>query len=833
MAMKDGNFLKTAAPAAALLLGLLCAIIAFYPVLAPLLDGRLQFTYGDLNSPYGTDSAAIRKEWTFNTFDQGSNRIETNRFYPIAALSALSDWVELSESQVISTLIVLSMALGGLGIYLIAKGFIQDWRYSSAAILALVPFYFLNLWSVERLCHVWIWFTYAVFPLLLALGFMFLRDGKRSRLIAYSLLLAFFGFPPHSLIYLLFFHAFIIAFAILAKKKRSDAALLAIVPLVIYALINLPPLTLGESLPGNVVAGIGGDSLGLLSRNGELSNLFAFSNNWWYQVSRAAIYSNPAFTCSSIGIFAVVLLALGLSYGRMGREGMVASILALAFVLAVMFIAQGVKNGILAPALREIADSFFSAVLRPFREWARVSILIPPLIAVILASCLNDRGIRLPLIACFSALVIANIAVSPSWAYLSDVHAATFGIDDFQHLKEALGPDSKTIWPGTNNKHLPAVTASGKNTSTNTDIRRISGVANLYYPAVIGGYENKSSWKVAPRPLMDALNIRDVITLDAPGEHAGYGWMDCSDIGSLTLCHDGNASTPLRIYDGAIVATAASMEPMFHIPLEDYALTGENVPFGGYSASAIGDGASNGSVGRIYVIEAESGLKGDKHAFISPEASNRTAVYFPGILRTAIDAPEDGDYGIALIGNGSFDVSAGGRNFSLMTQSKGYTLGGPFHLGKGAADIGITRSKRGENLDAVVVYRMKDGGPFAAGTPAPATIDGYASISPTEWRMNISARKQFLLAFAETYDPGWVADVYKDGAVVKTIRTTSLYNNMNGYWIDETGELEVVLRYEPQEMFERTMIVSMAAILASAGLLALAIWKEVESDGKD
>jgi hypothetical protein len=835
--MKRGGegFHTTAAPATAFLLGLLITIIVYYPVLAPLFDGKLQFTYGDLNAPYGEDSASIRKEWTFYTFDQGTNKVETNRFYPLAALSALSDWIEFSESQLTSALIVLSMVLGGLGLYLIGRNFIQDWRYCSAAILALIPFYFLNLWSVERICHVWIWFTYAIVPLFLALGIMFLRDGRNSRLIAYSLLMAFFGFPPHSLIYILFFHAFVIAFAALSNKKWSDVAKLAFIPLVIYVLINLPPLSLGQNLQGEVVSGIGEDGIRLLSRNGELANLFAFSNNWWYQVSKTEIFSNPAFTYSSIGVFALIFLSFGLSFGRMGRDERIVSILALAGLLAIIFIAQGAKNSILAPALLAIAKSDFSVVLRPFREWARICILIPPIIAIILASCMNDRAFRLPIIACFSALVLANIAFSPSWSYMSNVHAATYGIDDFQYLKDHVGIDSKTIWPGIMDNRLPTTTASGKNTSTNTGIRRISGIGRLYYSEVVAGYEDRKRWKVMPRPLMDALNIRDVITTDYREALEWYGWMDCTDIGHMVLCHDGKASTPLRVYDGAIIADAVSMEPLFHIPSEDYALTSENVSFGKYFATGIGRNGSAASGSPIYSIEAESGLDGQKHKLVSPESSNRTSVFFPGNLSASMDFPEGGDYGIALLGNGSFAVAVGGNNLSLRIAEDGYVLSGPFHLENGASDIRIKRSNRSDSLDAILVYRYENGssgGPFAIGTPPPARIEEYSNVDPTRWHMKISAQKPFLLAFAETYDTQWIAEVYRDGRQIGTIMPISLYDTMNGYWVNETGELEIRLRYKSQERYEQAMIVSLAAIAACAGGLALTAWKEGASDGK-
>ena len=42
---------------------------------------------------------------------------------------------------------------------------------------------------------------------------------------------------------------------------------------------------------------------------------------------------------------------------------------------------------------------------------------------------------------------------------------------------------------------------------------------------------------------------------------------------------------------------------------------------------------------------------------------------------------------------------------------------------------------------------------------------------------------------------------------------------INGFWIDETGDLEIVLRYKPQDWFERGLVVSILTFLACVGYL--------------
>ena len=54
-----------------------------------------------------------------------------------------------------------------------------------------------------------------------------------------------------------------------------------------------------------------------------------------------------------------------------------------------------------------------------------------------------------------------------------------------------------------------------------------------------------------------------------------------------------------------------------------------------------------------------------------------------------------------------------------------------------------------------------------------------------------------MLSFAEAYDPLWEARVCNDGKLVEKVRLIPLYSVINGFWINETGELEIIIRYAP------------------------------------
>ena len=97
----------------------------------------------------------------------------------------------------------------------------------------------------------------------------------------------------------------------------------------------------------------------------------------------------------------------------------------------------------------------------------------------------------------------------------------------------------------------------------------------------------------------------------------------------------------------------------------------------------------------------------------------------------------------------------------------------------------------------------------------PATVQNYRKINPTLWKVKVNATKPFFLTFAESYDPLWEARVYKDGKLVEKVHPVPVYGVINGFWINQTGNLEIVLRYTPQDWFERGLIISLTTFILS------------------
>ncbi len=102
-----------------------------------------------------------------------------------------------------------------------------------------------------------------------------------------------------------------------------------------------------------------------------------------------------------------------------------------------------------------------------------------------------------------------------------------------------------------------------------------------------------------------------------------------------------------------------------------------------------------------------------------------------------------------------------------------------------------------------------------------ATILDWCKVSSTEWRVRVNASHPFMLAFAERFDPLWVAEVYKNGKLLSTSHPFMLYAIINGFYITETGELEIRIRYALQEWLDRGLMISLGSVTLALILVIL------------
>jgi hypothetical protein len=92
----------------------------------------------------------------------------------------------------------------------------------------------------------------------------------------------------------------------------------------------------------------------------------------------------------------------------------------------------------------------------------------------------------------------------------------------------------------------------------------------------------------------------------------------------------------------------------------------------------------------------------------------------------------------------------------------------------------------------------------------PTTKYEYTKLNPTLWNVHINnASRPFIMGFAEPYDSSWEATIYKDGKQVGIARSVPLYAGANSFQINHIGDnMDIVIRYKPQDWFEIGLIVS-------------------------
>ena len=78
-----------------------------------------------------------------------------------------------------------------------------------------------------------------------------------------------------------------------------------------------------------------------------------------------------------------------------------------------------------------------------------------------------------------------------------------------------------------------------------------------------------------------------------------------------------------------------------------------------------------------------------------------------------------------------------------------------------------------------------------------------------------------MLSFAQSYDPLWEARVNGH-----KITPTPLYSVINGFWIQETGLIEVTIEYTPQRWFYIGSTISITTLTASLIYLATPYLRE-------
>jgi hypothetical protein len=201
--------------------------------------------------------------------------------------------------------------------------------------------------------------------------------------------------------------------------------------------------------------------------------------------------------------------------------------------------------------------------------------------------------------------------------------------------------------------------------------------------------------------------------------------------------------------------------------------------------------------------------------------SSVTARHFilrQGRYMTALRLASGPDYGTLNLKIGDYSLS-----FNCCdTQEKfQWYESGPLQLDRGEQNISINAYGKilldqvifyslNENEDASVLQNL-----FSSDSYLP-TIQ-YEQINPTNYKVHVKTEHSFFLVFSETYNPLWKAR-FDTGQEIQPIMA---YSIINSFYINRTGEFDVIVYFEGQEYADIGLRISLSSLILIAVALLM------------
>ncbi len=212
----------------------------------------------------------------------------------------------------------------------------------------------------------------------------------------------------------------------------------------------------------------------------------------------------------------------------------------------------------------------------------------------------------------------------------------------------------------------------------------------------------------------------------------------------------------------------------------------------------------------VYFFEAEKDFK-SKDAIISKtggESSNGMGILLKGDSNISrdINIIREDNYKLSVKFKGRIELIIGNKNSILESDSLKFVDTGIIRLTKGMNHL-VIWPLNDSFVDVVWLYSITDDQqlfPDSFNSHASKFSINYSKIDPTKYILSVDSDKPFVLAFAESYDPSWVAYTDKD-----EYNSLPIYSAINSFEINETGHLDITVEYKPQRWFYYGTMISL------------------------
>jgi len=150
--------------------------------------------------------------------------------------------------------------------------------------------------------------------------------------------------------------------------------------------------------------------------------------------------------------------------------------------------------------------------------------------------------------------------------------------------------------------------------------------------------------------------------------------------------------------------------------------------------------------------------------------------------------------------SGNIILQIGNSSFALESSDLDWYNTEKIYLEKGIHNLNITANEN-SSLDAIFIWSAQDNinsiqDFFNFDEKPIVSIRLKNDDDITKKIFYVNTTKPFMFSFSEFYDDSWIALI--NG---KKIETLPLYSIINGVWVNESGEFEIVLEFETQKWF--------------------------------
>jgi hypothetical protein len=116
--------------------------------------------------------------------------------------------------------------------------------------------------------------------------------------------------------------------------------------------------------------------------------------------------------------------------------------------------------------------------------------------------------------------------------------------------------------------------------------------------------------------------------------------------------------------------------------------------------------------------------------------------------------------------------------------------------------------------------------PQVTGLPSKIqVVNDYDTLAPTSYRARLDADKPITLAFDQSYDPLWEGSIFKNGRNVESVSPIPLYGTINGFRINQSGAMDIVIEYKLQGLFEIAILATFCLYVSCGAILLYQLFR--------